>query len=451
MLEWYGFSSDKEHSVMDGYIDCIAYRKDSHEPFMGIEVHILGNLDTDLKKLLSAAFLTNRVIITPDRNLIDKMSRSTPDILWFPPSSKDDHGFENFIRKLPGAITRDKYWHEGKNAYIAIETSDDPVAKFESFLRINGLNADLAETIIYRFASSAGGYPPDSEGYRDTNEFKFLESLGILQGLVVYWFDMEWGDNARYSYERAEVPNGTSTRKMKGEPLAYAQNKTIIKGVMSRHVENLKGTLGDKLNGYSKIFSEVALMGTRGYFRPYKNDFSSAYDFEPNWTPPIEAARLGALAANPFISSRIWEFGKELVRGNLGVELASDLVTAPYKLMVNAFGFSGSVKDKEEEVNEYLAWWTLYRGGLRGKNMARQCEILGVPFEKIIKCIDETFSMKLTSRYIPDTGVKSSINDFLASKEGYEIKGVGDISVFRPQEFESYCSKKIRGSLTNIF
>ncbi len=49
MFEWYGFRAKEEFPVTKGYIDCVAFTKDSLEPFVGIEIHISGNLDTDLK------------------------------------------------------------------------------------------------------------------------------------------------------------------------------------------------------------------------------------------------------------------------------------------------------------------------------------------------------------------------------------------------------------------
>ena len=64
ILNWYGFNCDEEYHVSTGLIDCVAYRHGSSKPFMGIEVHLQGQLDTDLKKLLSVPFLTNKVIIT---------------------------------------------------------------------------------------------------------------------------------------------------------------------------------------------------------------------------------------------------------------------------------------------------------------------------------------------------------------------------------------------------
>jgi hypothetical protein len=449
IMGWYGFNCDQEYPVTNGYIDCVAYRNSSSEPFMGIEVHIQGNLDTDLKKLLSASFLTNRVIVTPDRNLIDKMSKSMPNIFWCTPPSENDHSFENHVRNLAGALVRNKYWYDGLKVIRMIELNNEAIIKFENLLKENGLDPYFAEYIIYNFASAGGGLPQKPERFMITNEYKFLKSLGIIQGAGIYWFDMEWGDGARYTYESAEVPNVTSTRKMKGEPIAYLSNKIIIDGVMKKYVENIKETLGGRIVGYSDIFSEAALIGTKGFYRPYKRNFIPASEYL-KWTPTIEINRLQMLVANPFLSSRVWEFGKDLVRSNLGLELATDLITAPYELIVKTFGFTGSAMEREEEINEYLAWWILYVGGERGENMSKLCKALDVPFETLLKCIDETFSIKLTSRYIEETEL-SSMTDLLSSYGGHKIEGVGGISVFKPKEFESYCSKKMKESLNNIF
>lgn len=206
MFEWYGFRAKEEYPVTKGYIDCVAFTKDSLEPFVGIEIHISGNLDTDLKKLLDASFLKTKIIVTPDRHLIARMSNEMPTVLWFPVPSQEGHSLENYIRGLPGASKREKYWYEGAADIVLIGKSDGTVEKFENMLRENGLDVNLAEEIIYSYASSPGGIPPDSDGEIETNEYKFLSSLGIVQGLEIYWFDMEWGDMAKYSYERAEVP-----------------------------------------------------------------------------------------------------------------------------------------------------------------------------------------------------------------------------------------------------
>ena len=374
-----------------------------------------------------------------------------PTVLWFPVPSQEGHSLENYIRGLPGASKREKYWHEGAADIVLIGKSDGTVEKFENMLRENGLDVNLAEEIIYRYASSPGGIPPDSDGEIETNEYKFLSSLGIVQGLEIYWFDMEWGDMAKYSYERAEVPGVTGTRKMSGQPIAYEQNKGIIRGVVRRYLENRKAQLGLKIKDYSGLFLETALIGTRGYLRPHRNNFISEYEMYPNWTFSVEAYRLGALAANPFISSKIWEFGKKLIGMGIGIQQSVDLITAPYKLISDVFGFSGSITEKEDNVNRYLAWWILYRGGLLGKNIPSQCDLLGVPLEDVLKCVDETFSKKLTSRYIKDSSGIGEMSDFLASHGESEIKGISNISVFRKQEFEAYCTMKITDALSNIY
>ena len=449
ILNWYGFNCDEEYHVHNGFIDCVAYRNGSSKPFMGIEVHLQGQLDTDLKKLLSAPFLTNKVIITMDRSLIDRMSKSMSDIFWCPLPGEDDHTFENYVRNLSGAAKRNSYWYQSKRIVENIQTGNGMVQKFEELLSENGLNVDLAEEIIYRFAAAGQAGFLGSKSYTETNEYKFLKSLGIAQGLEIYWFSMEWGDKARYSYESAEVSNITRTRKMNGEPLAYEENRELINLIMSKYVENIMNSLGGKINGYSKIFSESALIGTAGYFRPYKNNFIPANGLT-NWTPPVEIARLRALVANSFISQKIWEFGKELAKINLGVKVSDDLILVPYKLISETFRFSGIANEKEDEIDEYLAWWVLYAGGKREENIEQQCNFLGIPFEDVVKCVDETFSKGLTSRYIRDTDT-SRMGQFMNSHGGHNIGGLSNIAVFRPEEFEAYCFKEISESLTNIF
>lgn len=449
ILEWYGFTCEDEYNVANGRIDCVSYRNRTNEPFMGIEVHLQGELDTDLKKLLSASYLDNKVIITPDRPLIDRMSKSMPEIFWCPPPKANDHTFENYFRTLSGAANRKEYWFQARQTVEIIQTGNGAVAKFEELLRENGLDVELAEEIIYLFAAANQVYFLDSEKYMETNEYKFLKSLGIAQGLGIYWFDMEWGEKARYTYEQAEVQDITATRKMKGEPLAYSENKEIINAVVNMYVKNILDELGGKINGYSKVFSEVALMGSAGYFRSHEGNFIPVNEF-PSWTPPVEDARLRALVANPFLSQKVWEFGKELLKRNLGVKASDDLIMAPYKLISEVFRFSGSASEKEEEINEYLAWWILYNGGQSGKDIEQQSRMCGVPLEDVIKCIDKTFSMKLTSRYIKGTKT-STMSQFLESHGGHEIEGLSNITVFKPEEFKSYCSKKMLDSLNNIF
>ena len=371
------------------------------------------------------------------------------NIFWCTPPSGDDHTFENYVRNLPGAAKRDSYWYQSKRIVENIQTGKGMVQKFEELLKENGLNVDLAEEIIYRFASAGQTGFPGSESYIETNEYKFLKSLGIAQGLEIYRFDMEWGDKAKYSYERAEVPNIIETRKMKGEPLAYAENREIINIIVNKYIENVRNELSGKINGYSKIFCESALTGTGGYFRPYKNDFYSVNEIF-KWTPSMEIARLRALVANPFISKKVWEFGKVLLEKNLGVRVSDDLIIAPYKPISEIFGFSGSANEKYEEINDYLAWWILYVGGENGENIEEQCNLLGVPLENVINCADETFSMGLTSRFIKDTNL-SSMSQFLGSHGGHKIYGLSNITIFKAEEFKEHCSKRMIESLTNIF
>ena len=449
ILESYGFQCDDEFTVADGRIDCVGFRSGSSKPFLGIEVHMQGDLDTDLKKLLSSSFLSNRIIITPDRPLVDRMSKSMPDIFWCPPPGEDDHSFEDYVRNLPGAATRSMYWHQAKQMVKILE-ANRKAAEFEESLRKYDPNVDisLAEEIIYRYATAGQNSFQDSKRYMETNEYKLLSSLGVAQGLKVYPFDMEWGDKVKYSYETAEVPMIAGTRKMKGEPLAYAENKEIIRAVMNRYIENIKINIGAKIAGYSGIFSEAALTGTAGQFKLYRNDSFPLYTL-PNRRTPVEVARLTALAANPFLSKKLWEFGMELSATGLGVRISDDLILAPYKPIAKVFGFSGSSIEKAEEIGEYLAWWTLYRGGRMGDDISQHCDILGIPLEDAIKCIDETSSMGITSRYIDGTNLTAE-NRFLSSNGGRKIGGVSNIAVFRPEEFEAYCSKKMAESFVSL-
>jgi hypothetical protein len=274
-------------------------------------------------------------------------------------------------------------------------------------------------------------------------------SLGILQGLELYWYDMEWGDRVKYTYERAEVPNGIQTRRMRGEPLAYIENKAIINSVVKSYIEDIMHSTGKGINGYSQIFCEIALRGRKGDFRPHEQNFIPN-SWLTNHVEPVEQARLDALAANPFISVKLWEFGKGIVMKGLGVVISDDLIKIPYKTVAEVFEFSGKVKEKEEEVNEYLAWWILYRGGVFKESMMKESNLLGVPWDMILQCVDETFSKNLTSRYIQDTTGIHSTSNYLESKSGQRIDDISDITVYRLAEFESYCSRKIQDSLTNI-
>ncbi len=46
IMRWYGFNGEDEHYVANGRIDCVACRSGSSEPFIGIEIHLKGELDT---------------------------------------------------------------------------------------------------------------------------------------------------------------------------------------------------------------------------------------------------------------------------------------------------------------------------------------------------------------------------------------------------------------------
>ncbi len=449
IFEWYGFRSDDEYRVNNGYIDCVAFTNRSSRPFVGVEVHIQGKLDSDLKKLLDSTFIPHKIILTPDMGLISEMSKSISEIVWFPLPSKEDHHFEDYIKKLPESIKKEKYWYEGTVEVNLIQNASDIVTKFSEILTENNLNIDLTEKIIYTFISAGSTIPIDSKGIEDTNEYKFLNSLGIMQGLEFYWYDMEWGDKVRYSSINAEVPGIIQSRKMQGEPIAYVNNKSIINGVVKNYLEKLEGRIGTTVKGYSKAFCEVALMGSRGDFRPYARNYVPIGRL-PNYIPPEEQSRLEALAANPFLSEQLWRFGKDLANLGLGVAVADDLIRVPYKTVVDVFDLSGNVKEKQGYVDEYLAWWVLYRGGIYKENMRKESNIVGVPWDFVLECIDETSSKGFTSRYLYDiTGIQS-MNNYMQSKEGNRIGGISDITVFKDSEFKSYCSSKIYNCLSNI-
>ena len=450
ILEWYGFSSDPEYNVNNGRVDCAGFKSNNSESYIGIEIHIKGNLDTDLKKLINSKF-SYKVIITPDKELINKMSDSTKEISWFLPPSEYEHGFENYIKSISGASYRNEYWYNSRNKIVIMQENFENnamVTKFEDLLRSNRLNADLAEKIIYDYASAGGPYFSESKNYENTNEYKFLNSLGIVQGLEIYQLDMEYGDKLQYTYEKTFITDFISTRKMRGEPDAYLANRTLINSVIKKYIDKMSNKIDILLNKYSKYFCEVALLGKKGYFRPYTNDFMP--DIDIKFIPPAEYARSIALAANPFLSSRFWEFGKTLVNIGLGIQATNELIRAPYKAIAEEFGFLGSIKNRELAVNKYLSWWILYRGAFKKTDMKNESAIYHVTWDDVLECIDETFSRNLTSHYIEQEELRS-LNNFMASKGGYPINGISYITVYNDEEFRSYCYKKMQEALDDIF
>lgn len=454
MLTWYGFDAKQEYSVGGGLIDCVACRKEETTPFMGIEIHISGTLDTDLKKLHSASFLSHKVVLTPDRNLINSISESKSDVSWFPLPGKNERSFEDYIRNLPFATHRDKYWFDGMEIVTSIEETNDPVTRFEAFLRENRLDADLAEKIIYQGAVPGGDGLLVINKYKDTNEYTFLKSLGILAGLEIFWYDMEWDGNINLSYDGVAMPDATRTRKMNGEPIAYGKHKDIIKGVVRKYVQRLADALEIELEDFSEIFNEIALIGTMGNFKKptnYQNgfEFTSAYDYAANQgVIPAEVARIGALAANPIAISRIWEFGNKLLKIGLGIAVSNEVIKVPYRTLAEIYGFRGKLHSKKESVYDYLGWWILINGGVGKRDMKRQSELLAVPWEKVLDCIEITFSKKFTSRYIPDTSGIRQVGNFINPIRG--IGGASDISLFRPQEFLSFCSEKLEEAFLSV-
>ncbi len=454
MLDWYGFIGDLEVGIGNGLLDCAAFKKGESTPFMGIEVHMKGNLDTDLKKLLSNKFLTHKVILTPDRSLISGMSQSTPGIKWFLLPDKSETGFENYLREVSNTSRVKNYWFNVKATVQNLMDTPESVKNFETLLKKNGLNIETAEEIIFRGAASGGEVYHAIGILKDTNEYAFLTSIGILAGLEIYWYDMEWDGNIKCYYERVEMPDGSSTRILKGEPIAYIQNKDIIAGVMRKYVQDHLGNLKNSLKGYSNFLNEITLIGSNGRFskpfgKPNLNGFISEYEYSiSKGAVPTDIVILAALASNPMMTEFIWKYGKKLVGAGFGIQISSDLIRAPYKLLADVGGYRGTISGHIEEVNEYLSWWALLNAGLRYKSVKGINEILGVPWEKIEECIELTFSQGLSSRYIPDLSGLGGMKNITSSAGS--LREVNDISIFKPQEFYDFCYKKMIDTFSNM-
>jgi hypothetical protein len=447
MLDWYGFVGDLEVGIGDGLLDCAAFKKGESNPFMGIEVHMKGNLDTDLKKLLGNEFLTHKVILTPDRSLISSMSQSTLGIKWFLLPDKYETGFENYLREVSSADHSKNYWFHVRATVQNLMDSPEPVKNFETLLKNNGLNVETAEEIIFRGAASGGDVYRVVGKLRDTNEYAFLSSIGILVGLEIYWYDMEWDGDIRCSYEKVEMPDGTSTRILKGEPLAYTQNKDVIAGVMRKYVQDHLGRLKNSLKDYSNVLNEITLIGSKGRFsKPYSSlglsSFTSEYELSiSSGAVSTDIVRLGALASNPKMKEFMWKYGQKLVELGLGIQISLDLIMAPYKLLSDVGGYRGTISGHVEEVDEYISWWALLNAGLRNKSVKGISESLGVPWERIEECIELTFSKGLSSRYIPDSSGLIGMKNFTSSTGS--LGRVNDFSIFKPQEFSDFCYKKM--------
>lgn len=454
MLDWYGFVGDSEVGIEGGFLDCAAFRRGETSPFMGIEVHLKGSLDTDLKKLLSNEYLSHKVILTPDRSLISSMSQSMPNIKWFLFPDKSEIGFENYLREVSNAGPSKKYWF---TIYATVQNmidSPEPVKNFEKLLKENGLDADIAEEIIFR------GALPGGEGYlgiakfKDTNEYAFLCSLGIVAALEIYWYDMEWDGNIRCSYEKVEMPDGSSTRQLKGEPLLYMKNKDIITGVIRKYVQSRLELLKDSLKDYNDIFNEIALIGSQGHISkpsgyPSFSDFMSKYEISNlSGALPTETKRLGALAANPRMRELLWHYAQKLLNIGLGMQTSQDLIRIPYKLLSDMGGYTGTISKHSDEADEYLSWWALLNAGIRNKSVREISGGLGIPWETVNECVELTFSNGLSSRFIPDSNGIRGMRNFMGSRG--VLGGVNDFSIFKPQEFSDFCYQKMIEAFTTL-
>ena len=455
ILKKLGYDTEQEYTdkfLQGKRIDVVVLTKEK-SPFIGIEVHIEGDLDSDIKKLVSHPGLTYRVIITPDRELIETGKGMTDKISWFLVPSENESGFENFVRNLKGAGATTPYFFEERKQLVEIVGASERVEKIKELLASNDLDYDVARRVIYTGIAN-GGLP--SHEYRDTKEYRYLQSLGITAGLEFYWDDMKWGDKLKFSYEGVEVPDVFTSRKMNGEPLAYQNWRDTIREIVKDEISSKLEDLLSVSKGYSDAFNELALIGKEGkYPVPDVNTdefndsgFNPPLDFDLKTVPPTETARVLALVSNPFLNDQFWEYGNKLVDIGLSVAYERRQIRVLYKPIAEAIRCNGATGRKREEVDNYLSWWILYQGGVANRNMVRYSNILGVPWEKVENCIDTTFSKGLTSKFIPDVeGLRKlgeSIDPF------WNIVGAKQISVFNAREFGDLCKKITKRALDKI-
>ncbi len=458
MLKMLGYNTEQEYTdkILQGKkIDVVAFNN-KNVPFIGIEIHIEGDLDNDLKKLLDYP-LSYRVIITPDRNLVEIGKKGWGNVEWFLVPSEYEKGFENFVRKLKGVSDDFPYYFNRNREFIEIIDISEKLKKIKELFKTNNLNYDVACDIIYTGIVSGGDVPYES---MDTNEYKYLQSLGITAGLDLYWDFMEWGNELKFSSEGVQTPIGIkSYKRKKGEPLAFEGWKDLLTDIAKDKISRKSSELLSFSREYSDVFNEIALIGKQGTFsipEEHYNYFTDiGYDapwemglgLDHKYIPPTQIARIQTLASNPFLNDKFFLYGRRLIDIGLAVEIKHRLIRTLYRPIAEAIKCIGAIEKRTEEVNDYLSWWILYRGGTARRNMVQYSNILNIPWDKIETYIEITYSMGLTSKYIPDNAglrkIGQSINPF------WNPIGT-DISVFKEKEFSDFCKQNLRDALERV-
>lgn len=434
-------------------IDVVAIRKSDRTTFIGIEIHLEGELDPDLKKLVNSQF-PYKVIITNDRELISTGKKMSDQIYWFPVPSENERGFEDFLRKISDVDEKTPYFFDTNRQLMELVGKSQRVMKIKELLTQNNLSIELAWKIIYY--GSAGGYSSGvTDEYRGASEYTYLKSLGIIDGLEIYRDYMKWGDQLRFTDERVEYPGGGESRKMGSQLMNFKAWKDYLKEIIQDYVNSKLDDLLAVSKEYSDVFNEIAFIGKEGIFSNTQNSPSYSYnagienvlEFDMGYTPPVDVARLKALASNSYLSGQFWEYGNKLAGAELAVMVEGRLIMTLYKPLADAVRCEGALRRKSDEADEYLSWWILFQGG-SGRDMKRYANILDVPWDSVEECVNLTFSLGLTGKYNTDItgfrGVQRAINPF------GDPDTLTDIAIFKREEFAEFCKDKMKSAIDKI-
>lgn len=451
ILNCYGYYSDEEYrhpAIGRDRIDVVGKRKIDTLPFIGIEVHIKGVLDNDITKLRKLQSLDFRVVLTSNKELINSMKATNTGIEWFPLPSSTEKAFEDFVRRISNAPSDKPYYFDMLKT-LQLSNPDPDFVKFKEQIEKAGLDATLALSVIFNGALEN---IHDNENLINSKEYVFLQSLGVMDGLEIYWYDMQYGNQLKYSFEGVKYPSGSS-RKMEGQPLYYESNKALIRMIIKEFISGEHSKLEASLGNYSDTLREIALMGKMG--RMTKAIFPDEFTYEMSFSPtlldfetsPTEVNRIVALASNPFLESDLWDFYMTLVDIGLAKK-DSNLIKTLYKPLSEEIDCIGAVSKYENAVDDYLSWWIMVQGGINKAPMQGYCNTLNIPWDLVENCIKETVAKGITSPFIQING---DLRNKIKSVRPYGDKGgVSDIAVYNRDEFLELCSDKMKESLKKI-
>lgn len=451
ILNWYGYYSECEYNhpaIGRDRIDVIGRRKTDIPPFIGIEVHIKGVLDDDLIKLRNLQSLDHRVVLTPNRELINSMKTTKTGIEWFLMPSRNEIGFESFIRHISNTPMEKPFFFDMLET-LRSASPDPDFVKLTEQIESAGLDVPLALKVIYNGALE--NFHND-DGLRSSKEFIFLQSFGIIDGLEIYWYDMKYGDDLKYSFDGIKSSNWSS-RKMAGQPLYYDSNKVFIRGAVKEFVHGKHSELESSIEQYSVTLREIALMGRMG--RINKSTYTDKFSYEMSFSPDLlyfeslstEAKRLMALASNPIIDNDVWNLYTTLV--DLGLaKRDSNIIRTLYKPIAEEIACIGAIKKYDDAVNEYLSWWVMVQGGIKKASMQAYCNALNIPWDLVENCIDKTVTKGLTSPFIDKNGGLRRTMNFV--KPYGDKGGASDIAIYNRGDFLDFCSAKMKENLEKI-